>query len=51
MVGHTGDLNAAIKACETVDLCTGDIIDAALKNDYKDYDFISDHGNCGNNDQ
>ena len=45
MVGHTGDLNAAIKACETVDLCTGDIIDAALKNDYKVM-IISDHGNC-----
>ena len=45
MVGHTGDLNAAIKACETVDLCTGDIIDAALKNDYKVM-VISDHGNC-----
>ena len=45
MVGHTGDLNAAIKACETVDLCTGDIIDTALKNDYKVM-VISDHGNC-----
>ena len=45
MVGHTGDLNAAIKACETVDLCTGDIIDTALKNDYKIM-VISDHGNC-----
>ena len=45
MVGHTGDLNAAIKACETVDQCTGDIIDAALKNDYKVM-VISDHGNC-----
>ena len=45
MVGHTGDLNAAIKACETVDHCAGTIIDAALKKNYKII-IISDHGNC-----
>ena len=45
MVGHTGDLNAAIKACETVDYCTGTIIEAALKQNYKII-VISDHGNC-----
>ena len=45
MVGHTGDLNAAIKACETVDQCAGTIIDAALKQDYKII-VIADHGNC-----
>lgn len=30
MVGHTGKLDAAIKACETVDACVGQIVDAAL---------------------
>ena len=45
MVGHTGDLNAAIKACETVDYCAGNIIEAALKQNYKII-IISDHGNC-----
>jgi 2,3-bisphosphoglycerate-independent phosphoglycerate mutase len=45
MVGHTGDLNAAVKACETVDQCAGNIIDAGLKQDYKII-VIADHGNC-----
>ncbi len=45
MVGHTGDLQAAIKACETVDSCAGIIIDAALENKYKII-VIADHGNC-----
>ncbi len=45
MVGHTGDLQAAIKACETVDQCAEEIIDAALENDYKVL-VIADHGNC-----
>jgi 2,3-bisphosphoglycerate-independent phosphoglycerate mutase len=45
MVGHTGDLNATIKACETVDQCAGNIIDAGLKQDYKII-VIADHGNC-----
>ena len=45
MVGHTGDLQAAIKACETVDQCVGDIINAALENQYKII-VIADHGNC-----
>jgi 2,3-bisphosphoglycerate-independent phosphoglycerate mutase len=45
MVGHTGDLQAAIKACETVDQCAGDIIDVALENQYKII-VIADHGNC-----
>ena len=45
MVGHTGDLQAAIKACETVDQCAGEIIAAALENQYKII-VIADHGNC-----
>lgn len=31
MVGHTGSLPAAIKACETVDACVGAIVEATLK--------------------
>ena len=45
MVGHTGNLQAAIKACETVDRCAGEIIVAALENEYKIL-VIADHGNC-----
>jgi 2,3-bisphosphoglycerate-independent phosphoglycerate mutase len=30
MVGHTGSLPAAIKACETVDACVGQLVDATL---------------------
>jgi 2,3-bisphosphoglycerate-independent phosphoglycerate mutase len=45
MVGHTGNLQAAIKACQTVDQCAADIIDAALENNYKVL-VIADHGNC-----
>ena len=45
MVGHTGNLNAAVKACEAVDECLKDIIEEALKKDYKSI-IISDHGNC-----
>ena len=45
MVGHTGDFDAAVKACETVDICTKDVIEAALENDYTTI-VIADHGNC-----
>jgi 2,3-bisphosphoglycerate-independent phosphoglycerate mutase len=45
MVGHTGDLNAAIKACETVDECAEAIVEAALAKDYSIL-VIADHGNC-----
>ena len=45
MVGHTGDFNAAIKACETVDICTKKLINTALENDYTTI-LIADHGNC-----
>ena len=45
MVGHTGDLNAAIKAVETVDTAIGNITDVIVK-----FDGImlltADHGNC-----
>lgn len=44
MVGHTGDMNAAIKACEVVDSCAQDVVKAGLKNDYV-FLIIADHGN------
>jgi len=45
MVGHTGVFDAAVKACETVDHCTKDLINSALKNGYTTI-LIADHGNC-----
>ena len=45
MVGHTGVMDAAIKACETVDSCTKDIVTAAQENDYTVI-IIADHGNA-----
>jgi len=44
MVGHTGDMEAAIKACEAVDSCTKSIVEAALENGYTTI-IIADHGN------
>lgn len=45
MVGHTGSMEAAIKACETVDICTSQIVEAAVENDYSVL-ILADHGNC-----
>ncbi|NDD56540.1 MAG: 2,3-bisphosphoglycerate-independent phosphoglycerate mutase [Verrucomicrobia bacterium] len=45
MVGHTGVLNAAIKAVETIDACTGRVLDALLKKGGKAL-VTADHGNC-----
>lgn len=45
MVGHTGVMEAAIKACEAVDKCVEKVITAALDNDYTTL-IIADHGNC-----
>ena len=45
MVGHTGDMQAAIKACEAVDKCVEKVINAALANNYTTL-IIADHGNC-----
>ncbi|MCF8067702.1 MAG: 2,3-bisphosphoglycerate-independent phosphoglycerate mutase [Desulfobacterales bacterium] len=44
MVGHTGILEAAIKACETVDMCVGKIVDEimACKGSLL---ITADHGN------
>ncbi|WP_284651535.1 2,3-bisphosphoglycerate-independent phosphoglycerate mutase [Flavobacterium terrisoli] len=45
MVGHTGVMEAAIKACEAVDACVKEVVEAALANDYTTI-IIADHGNC-----
>ena len=45
MVGHTGDMQAAIKACEVVDDCAKDVIEAAKNSGYAVL-VIADHGNC-----
>ena len=45
MVGHTGVMEAAIKACEAVDICVKDVVTAALENNYTTL-LIADHGNC-----
>jgi 2,3-bisphosphoglycerate-independent phosphoglycerate mutase len=44
MVGHTGVMEAAIKACEVVDECMKDVVEAAVKNNYSVL-VIADHGN------
>lgn len=45
MVGHTGVMEAAVKACEAVDTCVEQVIETALANDYTTI-VIADHGNC-----
>jgi 2,3-bisphosphoglycerate-independent phosphoglycerate mutase len=45
MVGHTGVMEAAIKACEAVDVCVREIVTTALAHDYTTI-IIADHGNC-----
>ena len=45
MVGHTGNLDAAIKAVEAVDTCVGKIIDALSKHNGTCI-ITADHGNC-----
>jgi 2,3-bisphosphoglycerate-independent phosphoglycerate mutase len=45
MVGHTGMMDAAIKACEAVDSCAKKVIETGLANGYSTI-LIADHGNC-----
>ena len=45
MVGHTGIMEAAIKACEAVDECAKAVIETGLANGYSIL-LIADHGNC-----
>jgi 2,3-bisphosphoglycerate-independent phosphoglycerate mutase len=44
MVGHTGIMEAAIKAAEAVDECLKNVVTTALENDYASI-VIADHGN------
>ena len=45
MVGHTGVMEAAVKACEAVDVCVKEVVETALENNYTTI-IIADHGNC-----
>jgi 2,3-bisphosphoglycerate-independent phosphoglycerate mutase len=45
MVGHTGSLEAAIKACETVDNCAGQLVEAVTARGGTVL-VTADHGNC-----
>ncbi|MFD2909939.1 2,3-bisphosphoglycerate-independent phosphoglycerate mutase [Flavobacterium ardleyense] len=45
MVGHTGIMEATIKACEAVDICVKEVVETALANNYTTI-IIADHGNC-----
>jgi 2,3-bisphosphoglycerate-independent phosphoglycerate mutase len=45
MVGHTGSMEAAVKACEAVDQAAKAVITAAIDQDYTVI-VIADHGNC-----
>ncbi|MHA1289994.1 MAG: 2,3-bisphosphoglycerate-independent phosphoglycerate mutase [Candidatus Thorarchaeota archaeon] len=44
LVGHSANLCAGIKACETVDQCVGEVVDTGLKNGYVIL-VTGDHGN------
>lgn len=45
MVGHTGDIEAAVKAVETVDKCMGEIVNFIIRAEGTAI-ITSDHGNC-----
>ena len=45
MVGHTGNMEAATKACMAIDLCLGKILERADDNFYKVI-LLADHGNA-----
>jgi len=45
MVGHTGVLDAAVQACETVDACVGELLDAVEAADGRAI-VTADHGNA-----
>jgi 2,3-bisphosphoglycerate-independent phosphoglycerate mutase len=44
MVGHTGNFEAAVKACEVIDECLGRVVDAALAKKAR-LIITADHGN------
>lgn len=45
MVGHTGNFEATVKACEVIDECLSQLIPEALQNNYSIL-ITSDHGNA-----
>ncbi len=45
MVGHTGKMEAATKACMAVDVCLNVLLEKAEENFYKII-LLADHGNC-----
>jgi 2,3-bisphosphoglycerate-independent phosphoglycerate mutase len=45
MIGHTGDLAAAVTACEAIDAAVGRIAEASLAMDGALF-ITADHGNC-----
>jgi len=45
MVGHTGDFDAAVKACEAVDTCVGRVVNALQKTGGECL-ITADHGNA-----
>ena len=45
MVGHTGNFDAAIRACEAVDQCVNEVVTTGLHSNYTTI-LIADHGNC-----
>jgi 2,3-bisphosphoglycerate-independent phosphoglycerate mutase len=44
MVGHTGNFEASVKACEVIDECLGKVVDAALAKNGRVL-ITADHGN------
>jgi 2,3-bisphosphoglycerate-independent phosphoglycerate mutase len=44
MVGHTGNFEASVKACEVIDECLGKVVDAALSKKGRIV-ITADHGN------
>lgn len=45
MVGHTGVFSAVVKAVETVDTCTRQVVECGLANQYS-FIILADHGNA-----
>ncbi|RUO30735.1 2,3-bisphosphoglycerate-independent phosphoglycerate mutase [Aliidiomarina sedimenti] len=45
MVGHTGNFDAAVKACEAVDACIGRVLEA-LERNHGECLITADHGNA-----
>ncbi|MFB6278597.1 MAG: alkaline phosphatase family protein, partial [Salinibacter sp.] len=45
MVGHTGDFDAAVTACEAVDRSARQVVETAREHDYS-VSIIADHGNA-----